>query len=106
MVEIIVGIGENAGCQHFLVSQDCFLKAFHQARRKSSFHDTELTFPKRQILYSSKLEEFADDNFILDKNAKKFSKPLENTVGNGEIARYEQFLLFQQCFQKTSTAGT
>ena len=25
-----------------------------------------------------------------------------NTVGKGEIARYEQFLLFPQCFQKAS----
>ena len=25
-------------------------------------------------------------------------KPFENTVGKGEIARNEQFLLFQQCF--------
>ena len=36
--------------------------------------------------------------------AKKFSKQVENTVEKGEIARYEQFLLFPQCFQKTSTA--
>ena len=27
-------------------------------------------------------------------------------MGKGEIARYEQFLLFPQCFQKTSTADT
>ena len=27
------------------------------------------------------------------------SKSFENTVGKGEIARYEQFLLFPQCFQ-------
>ena len=27
---------------------------------------------------------------------------LDNIVGKGEIARYEQFLLFQQCFQKLS----
>ena len=26
--------------------------------------------------------------------------PVENTVGKGEIACYEQFLLFPQCFQK------
>ena len=26
------------------------------------------------------------------------NKPVENTVGKGEIARNEQFLLFQQCF--------
>ena len=32
-----------------------------------------LILPKRQILDSSKLEEFADDNFIFDGNGKKFS---------------------------------
>ena len=26
------------------------------------------------------------------------NKPIENTVGKGEIARNEQFLLFSQCF--------
>ena len=26
---------------------------------------------------------------------------VENTLGKGEIAHYEQFLLFQQCFQDT-----
>ena len=26
----------------------------------------------------------------------------KNIVGKGEIARYEQFLLFPQCFQKLS----
>ena len=36
--------------------------------------------------------------------AEKSPKELENTVGKGEIARYEQFLLFPQCLQKTSTA--
>ena len=29
---------------------------------------------------------------------------VENIVGKGEIARYEQFLLFLQCFQKLSAA--
>ena len=33
-------------------------------------------------------------------------KQVENTVGKGEIARYEQFLLFPQCFQKIHTADT
>ena len=52
--------------------------------------------------YNSKA--FADDNFIFDENDIKFSKQVENTVGKGEIAHYEQFLLFPQCFQKTCTA--
>ena len=48
----------------------------------------------------SKLKEFADDIFKFDKNGRKLSKQVENTVGKGEIARYKQFLLFPQCFQK------
>ena len=32
-------------------------------------------------------------------------KQVENTVGKGEIARYEEFLLFPQCFQKACFAG-
>ena len=63
-------------------------------------------FPKRQILDSSKLTEFADDNFKSDEYGRKFSKRVENTVGKGEIARYEQFLLFPQCFRKTFFADT
>ena len=62
------------------------------------------SFPKRQILDSSKLKDFADDNFKFDENGRRFSERVENTVGKGEIARYEQFLLFPQCFQKTFTA--
>ena len=52
--------------------------------------------PRRQILDSSKLKEFADDNFKFEENGKR----VENTVGKEEIARYEQFLFFPQCFQK------
>ena len=44
-------------------------------------------FPKRQISDSSELKEFAEDNFKLDKNGRKFSKRVENTVGKGGIAR-------------------
>ena len=61
-------------------------------------------FPKRQILDTSKLNEFADDDFKLDENGRNFSKWVVNTVGKGEIARYEQFLLSPQCFEKTGTA--
>ena len=54
---------------------------------------------------SSKLKEFADNNFKLDGNGSKLSKLVENTVGKGEIARYERFLLFPQCFQKAHFQG-
>ena len=46
------------------------------------------------------MKDVADDKFKFDENGRTLSKPVENTVGKGEIARYEQFLLFPQCFQK------
>ena len=37
--------------------------------------------------------------------AESYPKRVENTVGKGEVARYEQFLLFPQCFQKACFPG-
>ena len=51
-------------------------------------------------------ERVGSRQFIYDENGKKFLKRVENTVGKGEIARYEQFLLFPQCFKKACTADT
>ena len=57
------------------------------------------------MLDSSKLKDFADDNFKFDENGRKLPKWVENTVGKGEISHYEQFLLFPQCFQKACFPG-
>ena len=57
--------------------------------------------PDDKISDRSNLKQSADDNFKFDENSRKFSKRVENTVGKGEIAHYEQFLLFPQCFQKS-----
>ena len=46
------------------------------------------------------MKQSADDNFKFDENSRMFSKRVENTVSIGKIARYEQFLLFAQCFSK------
>ena len=51
------------------------------------------------------MKEFADNDSKFDENLTKFSNQVENTVGKGEIARYEQFLLFPQCFEKTCFPG-
>ena len=56
--------------------------------------------PKRQILDSSK-----DDYFKCDENDQKLSKKVENILEQGEIACYEQFLLFPPCFQKKCILG-
>ena len=114
---------KNAGYQHFLFF--FFPRCFKpNQRQKSSFWLISFSrlqilpiwtnlefchlvrnqvFPKRQNLDSSKLKEFADDNFRFKENGRKLSKLVENTVGKGEIARFDQFLLCPQCFQKAST---
>ena len=60
--------------------------------------------PNDKFLGSSKLKAFADDNFKYDENGRKFFKWVENMVGRGEIACYEEFLLFPQCFLITCLA--
>ena len=66
----------------------------------TGFQLTEYPFQKQQILDSPKLKDFADDNLKFSENARKFSRWVENTVGKGEIAHYEQFLLFPTVFSK------
>ena len=53
----------------------------------------------------SKLKEFADNNFKFNENGRKLSKRVENTVGKGENARYEQFLFSHNVFKKAGFPG-
>ena len=46
------------------------------------------------------MKEFADDNFKFNENGREFSKWLENSVGKGEIARYEQFSFSCSVFKR------
>ena len=76
--------------------------------------------PDDKILDWSKLKQIADNiltlsqmtnfrpyqtervcrrQFQINENGRQLSKWVENTVGKGKIAHYEQFLLFPQCFQ-------
>ena len=76
-----------------------FSKGFlYRVIKKSDCVVKSYPFPKQQILDFSKLNEFADYNFKFDENGRKLSKRVKNTVEKGEIAHYEQFLLFPQCF--------
>ena len=77
-----VGIGENAGYQHFLLFPQCFEKLPTQDYSP---------FPKWQILDSSKLKEIKDNNSKFDENGRNFSIQVENTVEKGEIACYSIF---------------
>ena len=55
------------------------------------------------FFYSSEMKECLQTTI---SNGRKFFIREENTVGKTKIARYEQFLLFPQCFQKTCTVDT
>ena len=124
-----MGKGEIARYEQFLLFPQCFQKAsFPEAskgiimwewvnQRKtfrrihfeppfSHLSNMVQPFPKREILDCSKLKKFADDNVKFDENGSKFSKKIAKTVVKREIARYEQFLLFLQCFQKTYFADS
>ena len=45
-------------------------------------------------------EKTPSGTFKFDENVRKYSKLVESTVGKGEIARYEQFLLCPRVFSK------
>ena len=110
--ENAVGKGENAGNQHFLLFLQCFLPHHRQI---SSF-EPDLNRHLQVLLTLSQMTNFrlfqtgtkSLQTTMLNsmKMEECFSKQVENTVGKGEIARSEQFLLFPQCFQKACTADT
>ena len=64
-----------------------------------------LTFTKRQILDSSKLKEFADDNFKFDENGRKFLKPVENTVGKRRNCSFSHSVFKTQVMQTHKIQG-
>ena len=96
-MENIARKGEIACIKRFLLSSQCFppymALIFHFLMHFNPLSDDK-------IFHSSKLKEFADDDFKFAGNGRKLSKRVENTVGKGEIACYEQFLRFPQCFSK------
>ena len=73
---------------HFLLFTKCFLPFKRQVM---------YPFPKRKILDSSELKDFAGDNFKFDENGKKLSKRVENTVGKD---LYNIHVKTRACFGK------
>ena len=55
--------------------------------------------PNNKILNVTKLKAFADDKLNVAKMLSLFHR-VENTVGKGENAGNQHFLLFPQCFPK------
>ena len=90
---------------HFNQIKIVICKVYQFGRVWNLLFGTEVTvkihllFPKWQILDSSKLKEFADNNSEFDENSRKFSNRVENIVGKVEIAYYKQ-LPFPTLFLK------
>ena len=57
-------------------------------------------FPKRQILDSSKLKEFADDNSKFDENGRKLSRWVENTEGKEKLLVTSNFSFSYSVFKR------
>ena len=62
--------------------------------------------PNKKILDATKLKVFADDKLHFAKTTISLFDVIENSVGKGENAGYQYFLLFQQCFKKFSFLGS
>ena len=101
-----MGKGEIASKSNSSFSRNVFKRLLSQTSQTVSLCRNGLTLSQTTNFRLFRTERFADDNSKFDENGIKFFSWVENTVGKGEIARYEQFLLFPQCFQKTCTADT
>ena len=62
--------------------------------------------PNDKILDQSKLKAFADDKLSVAKLTISLYDRVENTVGKGENAGNQHFLLFPQCFPKLPSLGS
>ena len=60
----------------------------------------DLPSPKRQILHSSKLKEFAGGNFKFDESGRKFSRPVENTGEKEKLLIMSNFSFSHSVFKR------
>ena len=61
--------------------------------------------PNDKILELTELKAFADDKLNVARITISLFDRVENTVGKGENAGYQHFLLFPQYFPKPSSLG-
>ena len=70
-----------------------------------SFGKVLYPLPNDKILDWSKLNAFEDEKINVNLKLKFALGRVENSVGKGENAGYQQFLLFPQCFQTGTFQG-
>ena len=84
------------------INQDLFGKGLKpgQTTAANDFKTTISPITRRQILDSSKLKEFADDNFRFDENGKKLSKRVEKNCGKKRNCSLRAISPFPTVFSK------
>ena len=121
-----MGKGEIARYEQFLLFPLCFQKACFPGASKGvivwewvkQFHVLKMwrtikkineskfnSFSRRQVLDSSKLKEFADDNFKFDKNGRKLSKRVENNVEKEKLLDTSNFSFSHSVFKRLDSKG-
>ena len=73
---------------------------------ESFFMSTFNSLPNGKNFRLMKFKAFAADKLNIAKMTIPLFDRVENTVGKGENAGYQHFLLFPQCFPKPSSLGS
>ena len=114
LVENTVGKGEIACYKQFLLFPQCFQKVCFPGASKGvivwewvncNYCMVFNPLPNDKSLDVTKVKAFADNKLRVAKMTISLFDRIENTVGKGENAGYQHFLLFPQCFPKSSSLG-
>ena len=87
-VENIVGKGENAGYQHFLLFPQCFQKASFSGSLKDG-----IVRKRANSLPNNKMKAFTDNKLNVTTN-------LKSSLGRLEITDYQHFLFSHHAFKR------
>ena len=103
-----MGKGEIARYEQFLLFPQCFQKAcFPGVAKDVIVWEWVNPFPNNEIIDSSKLKEFPDDNLQFDKNRRKFLRKGRNHCRKRRNCSLQEISPnFPQCFQTPYTADT
>ena len=92
--------------KQFLLFSQCFQRTSTEDTYKPGLvWERVNSLPNENISDWSKLKAFADDKINATEKIE-FGLGSVNNVGKRENAGYQHFLLFPQCFQKSSSSGS
>ena len=72
---------------------------------KKCFDSTQIYLTHYQTTNFRLFQDFADNNFKFDKNGRKLSKPVENTVGKEKLLVTSNFFFSHSVFKRLVSQG-